>query len=55
MILKEKIGEDLPISNVSDPKDKKLCENFINSNKNRNFKYIIYYTYKDDFNFFPIE
>jgi len=53
MILKEKIKQDLPISNKSSDKDKQLCENFINNNIN--YKNIIYDIYKDDFEFLPIE
>ena len=53
MILKEKIKQDLSISNKSSDKDKQLCENFINNDIN--YKNIIYDTYKDDFEFLPIE
>ena len=53
MILKEKIKQDLPISNKSSDKDKQLCENFINNDIN--YKNIIYDIYKDDFEFLPIE
>ena len=52
-ILKEKVNQDLPISNKSSDKDKQLCKNFINNNIN--YKNIIYDTYKDDFEFLPIE
>lgn len=53
MILKEKIKQDLPITNKSSDKDKQLCENFINNDIN--YKNIIYDSYKDDFEFLPIE
>ena len=53
MILKEKVNQDLPISNKSSDKDKQLCKNFINNDIN--YKNIIYDIYKDDFEFLPIE
>jgi hypothetical protein len=53
MILKEKIKQDLPITNKSSDKDKQLCKNFINNDIN--YKNIIYDIYKDDFEFLPIE
>ena len=53
MILKEKVKQDLPISNKSSDKDKQLCKNFINNDIN--YKNIIYDIYKDDFEFLPIE
>jgi hypothetical protein len=53
MILKEKIKQDLSISNKSSDKDKQLCEKFINNDIN--YKNIIYDIYKDDFEFLPIE
>ena len=53
MILKEKVKQDLPITNKSSDKDKQLCKNFINNDIN--YKNIIYDIYKDDFEFLPIE
>ena len=53
MILKEKIKQDLLISNKSSDKNKQLCEKFINNDIN--YKNIIYDIYKDDFEILPIE
>ena len=52
ILLKEKVKQDLPISNKSNYENKQLCENFINNNLN--YKNIIYNIYKDDFEFLSI-
>jgi hypothetical protein len=53
LIFKEKIKQDLPLSNQSANENKLLCEDFLN--KNINYKNKIYEIYKDDFKFLPIE
>jgi hypothetical protein len=52
ILLKDKLQQDIPITNKSIDENKELCEKFINNNIN--YKKIIYEIYKDDFEFLPI-